>query len=153
MHKQVCLSCMTVFDMQQELCPCCGNAAAVNRNPAGALPEGLLLNENYRVGAFVSIDSEGSLYEATDIAGRRPCRIKEYMPVTLCSGRGEDLALQVRAGSEVPYKNNAADFADLYTTLQRFSNDICLLSVLEVFTANNTVYAVTEKAEGLTLTQ
>ena len=85
MHKQVCLSCMTVFDMQQELCPCCGSTAAANRNPAGALPEGLLLNEKYRVGAFVSIDSEGSLYEATDIAGRRPCRIKEYMPVTLCS--------------------------------------------------------------------
>lgn len=153
MHKQVCLSCMTVFDAQQELCPCCGNPAAGNRNPAGALPEGLLLNETYRVGAFLSIDSEGSLYEAMDISGRRPCLIKEYMPVTLCSGRGGDQALQVRAGSEVPYKNNAADFVDLYTKLQRFSNDICLLGVQEVFAANNTVYAVTEKAEGLTLTR
>ena len=153
MHKQVCLSCMTAFDAQQELCPCCGFAAGGNKNPVGALPEGLLLNDTYRVGAFVSIDSEGAVYEAMEVGSRRPCRIKEYMPVTLCSGRGEDLALQVRVGSEVPYKNNAADFADLYGKLRHFSSDICLLSVLEVFYANNTVYAVTEKAEGLTLTQ
>lgn len=153
MHKQVCLSCMTSFDAKQELCPCCGFAAGGNKNPVGALPEGLLLNDTYRVGAFVSIDSEGAVYEAMEVGSRRPCRIKEYMPVTLCIGRGEDLALQVRVGSEVPYKNNAADFADLYGKLRHFSSDICLLSVLEVFYANNTVYAVTEKADGLTLTQ
>ncbi len=153
MYKQVCLSCMTVFDSQQEICPCCGYAAGENKNPAGGLPEGLLLNDTYRVGSFLSIDSEGAIYDAMDVSGRRPCRIKEYMPVTLCTGRGEDLSLQVRVGSEVPYKNNAADFADLYAKLRHFNNDICLLSVREVFYANDTVYAVTEKAEGLTLTK
>ncbi len=152
MYKKVCAACMTVFEAGLDACPHCGTAVE-NRNPAGSLPQGMLLNDTYRVGAFLSLDSEGAVYDAMDITGRRAYQIKEYMPVTLCSGRGEDMALQVRVGSEVPYKNNAADFADLYAKLRHFNNDICLLGVREVFYANNTVYAVTEKAEGLTLTK
>lgn len=152
MYKKVCAACMTVFDSDQGSCPCCGAPLGENKNPAGSLPQGVLLNDTYRVGAFLSLDSEGAIYDAVDVTGRRAYLIKEYMPVTLCSGRSEDLALQVRVGSEVPYKNNAADFADLYAKLRHFNNDICLLSVCEVFYANNTVYAVTEKAEGLSLT-
>lgn len=151
MYKKICSSCMTEFDGDQTVCPHC--QTPTGRNPEGGLPEGLLLNDTYRVGAFLSLDSEGALYDAVDIASHRAYQIKEYMPVTLCSGRDDDLALQVRVGSEVPYKNNAADFADLYARLRHFNNDICLLGVREVFYANNTVYAVTEKAEGLTLTR
>ncbi len=152
MYQRICAACMTAFDTAGDSCPACG-AKCIDRNPEGALPEGLLLNDTYRVGAFVSLDSEGAVYEATDIVSHRAYRIKEYMPVTLCSGRDADLALQVRPGSEVPYKNNAADLTDLYARLRHFNNDICLLGVREVFYANNTVYAVTEKAEGITLTQ
>lgn len=153
MYKKVCAACMTVYDSDQNVCPCCGAAAPENKNPSGSLPMGMLLNDTYRVDAFLSLDSEGAIYDAVDITGRRAYLIKEYMPVTLCSGRAADLSLQVRVGSEVPYKNNAADFADLYAKLRHFNNDICLLSVCEVFYANNTVYAVTEKAEGLSLTK
>lgn len=152
MYKKICASCMAAYDSDQAACPYCG-ASGENHNPEGGLPEGLLLNDTYRVGTFVSIDGEGAIYEAVDVVSHRAYRLKEYMPITLCSGRGEDLALQVRVGSEVPYKNNAADFADLYARLRHFNNDICLIGVREVFYANNTVYAVTEKAEGLTLTE
>ncbi len=151
MYQKVCAACMTVFD-GGSVCPACG-AALTNRNPDGALPEGLLLGENYRIGSFVALDSEGAIYDAIDVTGHRAYRIKEYMPVTLCSGRETDFSLQVRPGSEVPYKNNAADFTDLYARLRHFNNDICLLGVHEVFYANNTVYAVTEKADGVSLTQ
>ncbi len=152
MYKIVCASCMTVYDAEHPQCPNCQQPCQ-NHNPSGSLPEGLLLNDTYRVGAFQAIDSEGALYEALDITSQRAYQIKEYMPVTLCSGRDSDLALQVRVGSEVPYKNNAGDFTDLYAKLRHFNNDICLIGVREVFYANNTVYAVTEKAEGLSLTR
>jgi len=143
---------MAVYEGNLNVCPGCGNAET-GTNPSGALPLGLYLNDTYRVGSFLSMDSEGVTYDAIDVTTRRPCLVKEYMPVTLCSGRSEALALLVRPGSEVPYKNNATDFVDLYTKLRHLNNDICLLSVQEVFYGNNTVYAVTEKAEGLTLTE
>lgn len=149
MYTIICASCMTACQ-PGETCPHCGQALT-NANPSGSLPEGLLLNDTYRVGAMQSLDSEGILYDAVDITSHRAYQIKEYVPITLCSGRDEDLGLQVRVGSEVPYKNNAADFTDLYGKLRHFNNDICLLGVREVFYANNTVYAVTEKAEGLSL--
>ncbi len=151
MYQKVCAACMTVFD-NGDTCPACG-AVITGQNPEGALPVGMLLNDTYRVGAFIALDSEGAMYEAVDVQSRRPYRIKEYMPVTLCSGRDGDLSLQVRPGSEVPYKNNAADFTDLYARLRHFNNDICLLGVREVFYANNTVYAVTENPGGVSLTQ
>ena len=153
MYKKVCAECMTVYDSDQTVCPDCGAAAAGNSNPGGSLPEGMLLGESYRVGRFLSIDSEGALYDAVDITTHRHFQIKEYMPITLCSGRDETFGLQVRVGSEVPFKNNAADFADLYAKLRHFNNDICLLGVREVFYANNTVYAVTENPDGVTLTR
>lgn len=152
MYKKICAACMAAMDADQKVCPNCG-ALMENRNPDGALPEGLLLNDTYRIGAFLSIDGEGGLYEALDIVSRRMYHIKEYMPITLCSGRDAELSLQVRVGSEVPYKNNATDFTDLYGRLRHFNNDICLVGVREVFYANNTVYAVTEKPEGISLTQ
>lgn len=152
MYQKVCPVCFAVNDGKSAVCSACG-APMPNKNPGGSLPEGLLLNDTYRVGAFISIDSEGAVYDATEISTGRACQIKEYMPVTLCSGRGAQLELQVRVGSEVPYKNNASDFADLYARLRHFNNDICLVGVREVFYANNTVYAVTEKPEGLSLTQ
>ncbi len=148
--KRLCPYCMQELEPQAEVCSHCGRALA-GRNPAGSLPAGTVLAGRYTVGDIHGVDGEGILYCGVENLGRFRVTIKEYMPLTLASERGQSLTLRPKPGSEVLFKTTRMDFADLYRSLQRITPANGLEAVLDVFEENNTVYAVMENPGGVPL--
>ena len=150
--RRLCPYCMQELSGQADECPHCGRVFA-GRNPAGSIPVGTVLASRYTVGDIQSVDGEGILYRGVENVGRFRVTIKEYLPLTLASERGEDLELRPKPGSEVLFKTTRMDFSDLYHSLQRITPANGLEAVLDVFESNNTVYAVMENPGGRPLDQ
>lgn len=147
---KLCANCMSAHNVHEAVCPVCGYNGE-NTNPNGALPVGTIIGERYTIGRFLDLDGEGSSYYGLDNTRMEKCVVKEYMPVSLCSGRGADNAILPKEGSEVLYKTTMMDFAEVYKNLLRIGPDEGIVETLNVVHDNNTVYAVTEYVEGVDL--
>ena len=144
---RLCPYCMRELTAAAAECPHCGRLLS-GRNPVGSLPVGTVLAGRYTVGEIQSVDGEGILYRGVENVGHFRVTIKEYQPLTLSAERGLDVTLRPKPGSEVLFKTTRMDFADLYRSIQRITPANGLEAVLDVFEANNTVYAVMENPGG-----
>ena len=144
-QKRLCPFCIGELPPAATVCPHCGKILE-GCNPAGCLPVGTVLAGRYTVGEMRSLDGEGVMYSGVENLGAFRVTIKEYLPVTLSAERGADCILRPKQGSEVLFKTTRMDFADLYRAIQRITPASGLEAVLDVVEANNTVYAVLEKA-------
>ncbi len=149
-EKILCPHCLSPIEERRSACPFCGKSLE-NCNPTGALPFGYLLAGRYTMGRVMQVDGEGILYSAVANQSGVRVEIKEYLPVTLSSGRDGALCVQPKPGSEVLFKTTHMDFADLYRALQRITPATGLVAVLDVLEANGTVYAVLEVTQGVPL--
>ncbi|MBQ8647772.1 MAG: protein kinase [Oscillospiraceae bacterium] len=149
-EKILCPHCLSPIEEQKSACPFCGKSLE-NCNPTGALPFGYLLAGRYTIGRVMQVDGEGILYSAVANQSGFRVEIKEYLPVTLSSGRDGALCVQPKPGSEVLFKTTHMDFADLYRALQRITPATGLVAVLDVLEANGTAYAVLEVTQGVPL--
>ena len=147
-----CPHCLSAMPETAAVCPFCGDRLT-NRNPSGTLPSGTVLNERYTIGAFVSNDGEGVLYQAVDHQGPTRVTIKEYLPVTLAEDRDAGGALRSKPGCEVLFKTTRMDFVDLYKELMKITPSTGLETVLDVVECNNTAYAVLENPGGVPLNE
>ena len=146
----VCPNCLKKAEQGAESCPHCGQSMK-NQNPRGALAYGSLLAGRYTVGEFLRADGEGILYRAVENNAAVRVTIKEYLPVTLAADRDAEGSVNPKAGSEVLYKTTRMDFVDLYQELLKLTPATGLETVLDVFEANNTAYAVMENPGGIPL--
>ena len=145
-----CPQCLSTVPETADVCLFCGRELK-NKNPAGALACGTVLADRYTIGDFLSNDGEGILYQAVDNHGPSRVTIKEYLPVTLAEDRDASGELHSKAGCEVMYKTTRMDFVDLYKELMKITPSTGLETVLNVFEANNTAYAVLENPGGMPL--
>ena len=151
-HGILCPNCLSHMAEGEAVCPYCGRTFA-GINPAGALPYGTLLGGRYTIGKYILADGEGLLYHAVENTASVRVIVKEYYPVTLSNARWPDGHIEPKEGSEVLFKTNRMDFADLYRSIQRITPAAGLVAVLDVIEANNTAYAVQELAQGMPLEQ
>ena len=149
-EKILCPYCLSPLEGQRKECPFCGKSLE-NINPPGTLPFAYLLGSRYTIGKVLQVDGEGILYAAVENVSGFRVNIKEYLPVTLSSGRDENLIVHPKQDSEVLFKTTRMDFADLYKTVQRITPATGLVAVLDVLEANGTVYAVLEVTQGIPL--
>ena len=149
-EKILCPYCLSPLEGQRKECPFCGKSLE-NINPPGTLPFAYLLGSRYTIGKVLQVDGEGILYEAVENVSGFRVNIKEYLPVTLSSGRDENLIVHPKQDSEVLFKTTRMDFADLYKTVQRITPATGLVAVLDVLEANGTVCAVLEVTQGIPL--
>lgn len=149
-EQSICPFCLSGIEPGQQECPFCG-ASLQNRNPGGCLPLGAQLDGRYTIGSYLTVDGEGVLYKAVEHETRTFVVIKEYMPVTLCASRAADGRICPKEGSEVLFKTTRMDFADLYRALQRLGRRPGLAWVKDVLELNDSVYAVMESLDGITL--
>lgn len=153
MNQQIlCPNCLSQVDEGSAACPYCAQAFT-GVNPAGCLPYGTLLGGRYTIGRYIMADGEGLLYRAVENSASVRVIIKEYYPVTLSDARWSDGHIEPKQGSEVLFKTNRMDFADLYRAIMRITPAAGLVAVLDVLEENNTAYAVLEQAQGMPLEQ
>lgn len=148
----LCPNCLSLIQKDDTQCPCC-NHSLKNSNPSGTLHYATLLGGRYTIGKHISTDGEGILYTAVDNQQAAKVLIKEYFPVTLSEGRNSNGEIVPKEGSEVLFKTTRMDFEEIHRSIMRITPFQGLMTVLDVFSAHNTVYAVMECLEGETLAQ
>ena len=145
----LCMGCMCdkTYD---GACKLCGYSEDTPSIPSYLRPK-TFLNERYIVGKVLSYNGEGAVYVGYDTATGTKVNIKEFMPDTLCSRkRGED-EISVNTGMLPLYKTYLSEFEDLNKTLMKSRGMAHLQTVLDIFTENNTAYAVYEHINGIPL--
>lgn len=145
-----CLGCMKEIEDNTLRCPYCGFSKDDPVAPHLLQPKSVL-NNRYVVGRSLRVDGEGITYIAYDVNMSTPVIIREYMPQGLAQ-RETDRAVVV-PGCEAKYKALKSDFIDLFTSLADLKILNNIRKVYGLFEQNNTVYAVCEYLEYITLNQ
>lgn len=131
-------------------CPLCGCFDTESYISSYLAPK-TFLSERYIVGKLIGYSGESALYIGFDTETGRKVTIREYMPDTLCVRERDEEIVSVRSNKLPLYKTYLAEFIELHTTLMRSPNIRCVQPVLDVFTQNNTAYAVMEYIGGISL--
>lgn len=132
-------------------CPHCGYPDAY-RQPAMSMMPGIVLNGRYRIGRVLGSGGFGITYLAWDEKLAIRVAIKEYLPNTLATRREGDTAVLVRSESEESdYQHFKACFLEEARLLARFNQEPGIVSVLDHFDGNGTVYIVMNHVDGETL--
>ena len=148
-ETSLCMGCMNdkTYDGP---CRLCGYSDDTPCIPTYLQPK-TLLNERYIVGKVISYNGEGATYIGYDTATCTRITLREFMPDTLCTRRKGESAITVSAGMMPLYKTYLSEFEDLNRTLMKSRGMSHLQTVLDVFSENNTAYAVLEYINGISL--
>lgn len=148
-ETNLCMSCMGELN-DHGTCPLCGFFDTESYISSYLVPK-TFLDERYIVGKLIGYCGESALYIGYDTEHNRKVTIREYMPDTLCvRERGEE-QITVKPDKMPLYKTYLAEFAELHSTLMRSYNIRSIQTVLDVFSANNTAYAVMDYIGGISL--
>lgn len=148
-ETNLCMSCMGELN-DNGTCPLCGYFDTESYISSYLAPK-TFLSERYIVGKLIGYSGESALYIGFDTETGRKVTIREYMPDTLCVRERDEEIVSVRSNKLPLYKTYLAEFIELHTTLMRSPNIRCVQPVLDVFTQNNTAYAVMEYIGGISL--
>ena len=149
MYETLCMGCMRDKG-NAPVCPHCGFREDM---PHGAayLPLRTLIAQRYLVGRVLSANGESVSYIGFDTMSQKRVDIREYFPDTL-AGRGPDgVSVRVMEGRQIPYKANMGDYTDMMRKLTRMRTLACVVQVLALAEENNTVYAVLEHVDAVSL--
>ncbi|MDE7280211.1 MAG: PASTA domain-containing protein [Ruminiclostridium sp.] len=148
-ETNLCMSCMRELD-KNGLCPVCGSYDT-NSYVSSYLAPKTFLHGRYIVGKLIDYCGESALYIGFDTELKKKVTVREYMPDTLCVREKDQDSVTVKPDKLPLYKTYLAEFAELHSTLMRSSNIHCVQTVLDVFSENNTAYAVMDYIGGISL--
>jgi len=131
-------------------CKLCGYSDLDPCIPTYLVPK-TYLNDRYIVGRLLSYNGEGAVYIGYDTAASAKVTIKEFMPDTLCNRKKGETVITVNANNSALYKTYLSEFEDLNRSLMKLRGMAHIQAVLDVFSENNTCYAVFEFINGISL--
>lgn len=145
----LCMGCMSdkTYDGP---CKLCGYSDLDPCIPTYLVPK-TYLNDRYIIGRLLSYNGEGAVYIGYDTAANTKVTIKEFMPDTLCSRKKGETVITVNANNSALYKTYLSEFEDLNRSLMKLRGMAHIQAVLDVFSENNTCYAVFEFIDGISL--
>ena len=148
------MGCMAVkkdaFGENTEICPACGfseNSVFLS----SYLAPTTFLAERYIIGKLISYNGEGAYYIAFDTVSNIKVTVREYMPDTLCGRKKGEETIEVNPQFVALYKTYLSEFIELNRSLMNIGQSLQTQRVLDVFTENNTAYAVYEYITGISL--
>ncbi len=145
-----CPSCMKPLD-GNTTCPACGSPAFFTQ-PAPFLPLGTSLAQaRYAVGSLKEHNGDGATYIGFDCQAQRPVYIREFLPEAIAQRQEGQPFLRVMQGCETVWRDCAQNFLELWRKLQRLRGLSALIAVTDVFEENNTIYAIYDHMEWITL--
>ncbi len=149
-EKRMCYGCMERIPEESTVCPICGyhESTPTDRN---YLTPGTLLNNRYIVGILLNHNSEGATYIGYNQSINCKVLIREYMPTVFCSRVRGKATISVNPQQLVQYKALMADFTELNKNLAQMRSAALINPTLDLFSENNTTYAISEYIEGVKL--
>lgn len=145
-----CYKCMEEYDAELHVCPHCGYDENTPHNPMYIAP-GTLLHEKYLCGILLEFNGEGATYAGKDIKTGKKVKIREYMPVNLCTRIKNRSTISVNYNNLAKYKAFMAEYTELGKSLARLRNNQNIIPVLDMFAENNTTYTIYENIDGVKL--
>lgn len=148
-ETSLCMGCMNdkTYD---GVCKLCGYSDLDPCIPTYLVPK-TYLNDRYIIGRLLSYNGEGAIYIGYDTAAGTKVTIKEFMPDTLCNRKKGETEIIVNANNSALYKTYLSEFEDLNRSLMKLRGMAHIQAVLDVFSENNTCYAVFEFIDGISL--
>ena len=156
-ETSLCMGCMAEIKSGEEelrenseICAACGYAAN-SVFLSSYLAPSTFLKDRYIIGKLISYNGEGALYMAFDTVKNIKVTVREYMPDTLCGRKKEAEAIVVNPSCVALYKTYLSEFIELNRSLMNKDQSLRIQRASEVFSENNTAYAVYEYIAGISL--
>ncbi len=130
------------------ICPHCGYHNDKD-NPDNLLKIGTLLNNRFLIGKVFAQSTISITYMARDTKENCKVYIEEFFPTSIC--RRNKNSVYFEEEYNISYKTMASDIHDRWISISKIKSD-CLNHFVDIFPANNTVYAVTKFIQKVTLT-
>lgn len=145
----LCMGCMNdkTYDGPCKLCGYSENDPYI---PTYLAPK-TLLGGRYIVGRLLSYNGESATYMGFDTSAGVKVTVREFMPDTLCTRKKGETDVSVNPANSPLYKTYMSEFEDLHRTLMKLRGAANIQAVLDVFSENNTCYAIFEFINGITL--
>ena len=143
----LCMGCMNEMG-NADSCPICGYMEG-DQNPQGCLPVKFKVAQRYITGKAVSQNGEATAYISWDTFREVPVIVEEYLPLSIAR-RNPDMTLSVIKGNEYAYNGGLLEFGDINRHIMD-SELPALITVVDVFEENGTIYAVSDYIPGITL--
>lgn len=145
-----CYKCMNKLKKGVVICPYCNSTVPSIENSKNHLRQGTILSERYVIGSVISQNHESVTYVALDQHLDMNVAIKELFPNTLLD-RLELGQVSVKPNQNETFEKIKTKFINLFEVLSKFRTMPNILKVFSVFLENNTVYAIQELPNGITL--
>ncbi len=145
----LCMNCMSQLNGEMQ----CSNCGYTVDSPqfSPALPLKTIINGKYVIGCLVFSDNEGLLYMSYDVGREIPVLIREFYPEGYCERQDDGVSVSVVPEFEDKHFEYQAQFKELWTTLAMMRGYSANIPVLDIVEENNTVYAVCEYVESISL--
>lgn len=148
-YDHLCMGCMNEL-YGEEQCPKCGyHIDSPQISPY--LPLKTLVGSKYIVGKVMSSNSEGITYIAYDVDRKSAVVLREFLPEGLAIRDADEKNVTVFEHQKDRYDALLSEFVGLWRNLARVRGFSALIPVIDIVEENNTVYAVTEHIESLSL--
>lgn len=145
----LCMGCMHEIGREKQ-CPHCGFAAdSVQISPY--LPIRTVVGGRYVIGKLLEYNGEGATYIAYDAQGARTVCVREFFPLDLCKRTIDGVGVVPLTQTQDTYEDCYRSFRDLWVKLARLHEQPGIVRVSHVLEDNNTIYAVHEHLNGITL--
>ncbi len=149
LYNNLCPGCMNEVD-STETCPYCGFDLK-SEQVAPFLAYSTLIAGKYVVGEVLEQNGEGVTYLGLDTITNNCVRIREFLPYEICSRDIGATEIVPNDSCDITFNGLRSDFLSLWRGLMELKNSDSLISVLDVFETNNTVYAIAEADGNMTL--
>lgn len=132
------------------ICPHCAyDTLSVQHSPY--LPKETILLGRYIVGKVISVTSDKATYIGLDKTLDRTVKIHEFLPQKLVVRKPDEENIIIKVKHEKLYYECMGSFETLWKKIAGLKNMAGIDEVYEVFFLNNTVYAVCEYEQCVTL--
>lgn len=140
-----CMTCMEEYT--EGVCPKCGSEnKELDQKPF--LKKGTVLQGRYLVGAVRESNSEGVTYAAYDQANHSKILLREFFPQAFSSRAEDGKNVAVLTGGEEVFSRTKESFLELSRKIAHYRDLASILPIFDIFSENNTAYAVYEWSHG-----
>ena len=147
MSARYCSKCMKAIDENSYICPHCGWDNKI-QNPSNLLKIGVVLKNRYLIGAFYTSSPISAIYMGLDLEKNKRVYVEEFFPQTICKRDKNNVCFDDEYN--ILYKTMASDMQDRWERIAEI-NSPSATHFCEIFSLNNTVYAVTSYVKKITL--
>lgn len=150
-YNNLCPGCLNEIG-DTEVCPYCGFDTKSEQS-APFLAYGTVLAGKYVVGDILEQNSEGVTYLGLDTITNNCVRIREFLPEGIATREKDELRLAVSEENYSDYKKFRTQFLNMWHSIMKLRSLESMITVLDIFEANDTAYAVAEADGSQTLTE